>query len=231
MRVSNAGARDSFKIPREGTGGLDFDSQICVFFLHAYNFFHQIQTELEVLSRAEKGGPTFSEKGGLTHLGPAFSTPWKGWRCGVWARHEHESGQGVGPLHLRQVKSVVIQGAAGNQYNKDTEQDGVKAWPVQSQYSSNSFIFKSNWGPDPWDAHFFWLFPSLTCPPALWKAIPRLLLTTDHSCSAVPALTFWFKRHSFFPHAYNFLCQILTEFESFKPEKVVRKRLVRIELL
>jgi len=75
VRVSNAGARDSFKIPREGTGGLDFDSQICVFFLHAYNFFHQIQTELEVLSRAEKGGPTFSEKGGLTHLGPAFSTP------------------------------------------------------------------------------------------------------------------------------------------------------------
>jgi len=30
--------------------------------------------------------------------------------------------------------------------------------------------------------------------------------------------------------AYNFFCQILTEFESFKPEKV-GKRLVRIELL
>jgi len=73
--VSNAGAWGSIAIPREGTGEVDFNSQIYVFFFHAYNFFHQIQTELEVLSRAERGGPTFLEKGGLTHLGPAFSTP------------------------------------------------------------------------------------------------------------------------------------------------------------
>ena len=46
-----------------------------MFSFSMHNFFHQIQTELEVLSRAERGGPTFLEKGGLTHLGPAFSTP------------------------------------------------------------------------------------------------------------------------------------------------------------
>ena len=55
--VSNAGAWGSIAIPREGTGGLDFDFQIFVFFSHSYNFFHQIQTEFEVLTRAEKGGP------------------------------------------------------------------------------------------------------------------------------------------------------------------------------
>jgi len=55
--VSNAGAWGSIAIPREGTGEVDFNFQIYVFFFHAYNFFHQIQTELEVLSRAEKGGP------------------------------------------------------------------------------------------------------------------------------------------------------------------------------